>query len=79
MMRRFPGLPGPEELKILEPFRGQVPEEVFTQAYRPPVSDGSGNIRDNLRQAITLLKQAGWVIKDRKLLNAEITLDSALS
>ena len=30
------GLPGPDELEILEPFRGQVPEEVFTQEYRPP-------------------------------------------
>lgn len=65
------GLPSPEELKILEPFRGQIPDEVFTTDYTPPATDGSGNIRDNLRAAAELLKQSGWVIKDRRLVNAE--------
>lgn len=63
------GLPGPEELKILEPFRGRIPDAVFTQEYQPPVTDGSGNIRDNLRKAFDLLKAAGWVIKDKQLVN----------
>ncbi|MGV8508391.1 hypothetical protein, partial [Pseudomonas aeruginosa] len=36
------GLPGADELALLEPLRGQIPEEVFGQAYAPPVNDGSG-------------------------------------
>ena len=39
------GPPSPEELKLLEPFRGQVPDEVFGQPFVPPVSDGSGQDR----------------------------------
>jgi len=63
------GLPSPAELKILEPFRGKIPEEVFTKEYMPPGTDGSGNIRDNLRIAFDLLKQAGWSIKNQKMVN----------
>lgn len=63
------GLPGEEELKILEPFRGKIPDEVFTQEYNPPVTDGSGNIRTQLREALALLKEAGWEIQDKKLVN----------
>ena len=63
-------LPGPAELKILEPFRDQLPPEVFDKVYEPPASDGSGNIRGNLRRAMELLKQAGWEVRDRKLVNA---------
>jgi microcin C transport system substrate-binding protein len=63
------GLPGPEELKVLEPFRGKLPEEVFTTEYRPPTTDGSGNIRDNLRAALELLKTAGWEVKGGQLVN----------
>ena len=64
------GLPSPEELEILEPFRGKVPEQVFTQEYQPPKTDGSGNIRDNLRRAFGLLKQAGWTVKGERLVDA---------
>jgi microcin C transport system substrate-binding protein len=63
------GLPGREELKILEPIRGQIPPEVFTTEYQPPVTDGSGNIRGELRSALALLKEAGWEIRDRRLTN----------
>lgn len=65
------GLPSKEELEILEPFRGKIPDEVFSDEYNPPKTDGSGNIRPQLRQALRLLKEAGWVIKDKKLVNAE--------
>jgi microcin C transport system substrate-binding protein len=65
------GLPGPDELKILEPFRGKVPEEVFTREYQPPVTDGSGNIREGAREALHLLKEAGWVVKGQKLVHAK--------
>ena len=63
------GLPSKEELKILEPLRGKIPAEVFTREYQPPVTDGSGNIRSQVRSALRLLKEAGWEIKDKKLVN----------
>jgi len=61
------GLPSPAELALLEPLKGQVPPEVFTSEYRAPATDGSGNVRPNLRQAMTLLEQAGWTVVDGKL------------
>ena len=54
------GLPSPAERAILEPYRGRLPEEVFTKAYEPPVNDGSGRIRANLRLGSKLLREAGW-------------------
>jgi microcin C transport system substrate-binding protein len=68
------GPPSPEELKLLEPFRGQVPDEVFGQPFVPPVSDGSGQDRALLRKASQLLLDAGLVIKDGKrvLPNGEV-------
>jgi microcin C transport system substrate-binding protein len=60
------GPPSPEELALLEPFRGQVPDEVFGQPFVPPVSDGSGQDRTLLRKASQLLQDAGLVIKDGK-------------
>jgi microcin C transport system substrate-binding protein len=65
------GVPQGEELKILEKFRGQIPERVFTAEYNPPKYDGSGNIRDGLRAALKLLKEAGWTFKGEKLVNDE--------
>jgi microcin C transport system substrate-binding protein len=66
--------PSPEELKLLEPFRGQVPEEVFGEPFVPPVSDGSGQDRSLLRKAQQLLNEAGLPIKDGKRLlpNGEV-------
>ncbi len=64
------GLPGPDELRVLEPLRGKVPAEVFTQEYRPPTTDGAGNIRENIGAALALLKEAGWTIKGQKLVSA---------
>ncbi|MER2520185.1 MAG: extracellular solute-binding protein [Bdellovibrionales bacterium] len=66
------GLPSKEELKLLEPWRGKVPDEVFTHEYAPPVTDGSGDNRENLHKAADLLKQAGWTLsKEGKLVNAQ--------
>src|ERR1700754_1714066 len=62
------GPPTPEELKLLEPFRGQVPDEVFGAPFVPPVTDGSGQDRTLLRKAQQLLNDAGYVIKDGKRL-----------
>jgi microcin C transport system substrate-binding protein len=68
------GPPSPEELKLLEPFRGQVPDEVFGMPFVPPVSDGSGQDRTLLRKASQLLQDAGIAIKDGKrvLPNGEV-------
>jgi microcin C transport system substrate-binding protein len=60
------GPPSPEELALLEPFRGKVPDEVFGAPYMPPVSDGSGQDRMLLRKAVQLLTDAGCAIKDGK-------------
>lgn len=54
------GPPEGLELEMLEPFRGQVPEEVFGAPYAPPVTDGSGRNRRGLRDAARLLESAGW-------------------
>ena len=64
-------LPSEAELALLEPHQGAVPEEVFTKAFVPPATDGSGNNRRNLRAARALLEEAGWVTKDRALVNGE--------
>ena len=61
------GLPSPDELKLLEPLRDKLPPEVFTREYQPPRTDGSGNIRDNLRAGLQLLRAAGWSVKDNRL------------
>ena len=65
------GKPSPEELALLEPFRGKVPDEVFGEPFVPPVSDGSGQDRKLLRRAGQMLQEAGWVIKDGKRVNAQ--------
>ena len=61
------GLPTPEELAILGPFKDKIPPEAMTQAYEPPVTDGSGNNRANLRKALALFKDAGWELKNGRL------------
>ena len=61
------GLPTPDELAILEPYRGRVPERVFTTAYEPPRTDAAGGIRQNLRRAGALLREAGWAVRDGRL------------
>ncbi|TVQ52271.1 MAG: ABC transporter substrate-binding protein [Rhodobacteraceae bacterium] len=54
------GPPDAAELALLEPWRGQIPDEVFGEPHRPPVSDGSGRDRRLLRRAAQLLEEAGW-------------------
>jgi len=63
------GLPGSDERALLAPFRSQLPPEVFTKEYLPPVTEGSGNIRNNIRSALGLLKAAGWELKGGVLIN----------
>jgi microcin C transport system substrate-binding protein len=65
------GLPSPAELKILEPYRGKVPDQVFTDEFKLPTTDGSGENRENLKKAAELLHQAGWNLKNGTLVNAQ--------
>lgn len=65
------GAPSATELALLEPLRDRVPLAVFGAPYEPPISDGSGTNRDNLRAAAQLLREAGWRIKEGVLVNAE--------
>jgi len=68
------GLPSAAELAILKPLQEKYPEhvppEVFTQTYQAPTTDGTGKIRRHIRQAMRLLTDAGWSIKNGKLVNA---------
>ena len=66
-------LPDAAELALLEPFRDQLPPEVFTTVYEPPRTDGSGELRRNLRTALKLLGEAGWTVQDGALRNADGT------
>jgi len=64
------GKPSEAELAVLEPYREQLPDRVFEQAYRPP-STQNGSLRDNLRQAFALLREAGWEVTDGVLTHVE--------
>lgn len=64
-------LPDEAELELLEPFRDQLPEEVFTQVYQPASHPDSAARRQNLLRALELLKEAGWEVRDRRLVHVE--------
>ena len=65
------GLPSAAELEILEPFRGQIPERVFTHPVALPQNARYGRNRDTLIRADALLVEAGWVIRDFQRVNAQ--------
>jgi microcin C transport system substrate-binding protein len=64
MMAKEP--PGPEDLKLLEPWRGRIPDRAFGEPFVPPVSDGSGQDRALLRKGTQMLQDAGYPIKGGK-------------
>jgi microcin C transport system substrate-binding protein len=64
------GLPTGAELALLEPFRAKLPPSLFTEPFKLPVTDGSGNNREGLKRALELLSKAGWTVKERKLVDA---------
>lgn len=66
-MNQSTGVPGPEELALLDPFRASLPPALFTEPFTLAETDGSGNNREGLRRALALLKEAGWTLRDRKL------------
>jgi microcin C transport system substrate-binding protein len=65
------GVPGPDELALLEPWKKDVPPAVFGEMAKAPRTDGENSLRDNLRKARDLLGQAGWEIRDGVLRNAK--------
>ena len=65
------GLATKDELAILETYRDRLPEGVFTIEYQPPKTNGDGRIRSNLKIGDTLLKEAGWAIKNKKRVNVK--------
>ncbi|QUS41469.1 ABC transporter substrate-binding protein [Tardiphaga alba] len=65
------GLPQGKELEILETVRADVPPEIFTKTYTNPVGGSAENVRSNLREAMQLLKEAGYEIRERKLVDAK--------
>ncbi|BCE00266.1 extracellular solute-binding protein [Marinicellulosiphila megalodicopiae] len=64
------GLPSAKELEILSPFKDQLPAELFTEEFKNPITKGDGNIRDNMRKALELLKEAGYSYTERKLVDS---------
>lgn len=65
------GLPSAAELELLEPLRGQIPDEVFSSEFKLPISDASGIIRERRLQAWKLLEQAGYRIEKDRMVNAD--------
>lgn len=65
------GNPTEEELALLEPWRQHIPAATFGPMALPPRTDGDSSLRNNLRRALVLLKEAGWEIRDGKLRNAK--------
>jgi microcin C transport system substrate-binding protein len=63
------GVPSQAELALLSPWKDQLPKSVFGEAVRPAKTKGTGNIRGSIHQALSELKEAGWTIKDKKLVN----------
>jgi microcin C transport system substrate-binding protein len=65
------GLPQGKELEILETVRAEVPSEVFTTAYTNPVGGSPEAVRENLREGLRLLKEAGYEVRERKLVDSK--------
>ncbi len=65
------GVPGPDELALLEPWKKELPATVFGDMAQAPRTDGENSLRENLRKARKLLRQAGWEIRDGALRNAK--------
>jgi len=65
------GLPEGKELEILEPFRKDLPPELFKEEFKLPVFDSRTAERDNLREAVKLFDEAGWAIKDGRMVNKQ--------
>jgi len=65
------GPPAGRELELLETVRDKVPPEVFTKPYTNPVNGNPEAVRNNLREALRLLKEAGYEVRDQQLVNTK--------
>ena len=65
------GIPTGAELALLEPYRDQLPERLFTEPYKLPNFDAPNGRREALRESMTLLNEAGWEVRDKVLVNKE--------
>jgi len=69
------GPPGPAELALLEPFRDRLGDKAFNdllgEPWTPPVTDGTGQNREQRRKAVELLNAAGWTVKSGRRMNAK--------
>jgi microcin C transport system substrate-binding protein len=65
------GVPEGQELVILETVKDKVPPELFTRPYTNPVGGDPQKVRNNLREAVALLRDAGYEIRDTKLVHAK--------
>jgi len=65
------GMPSKMELELLEPFRGRIPDRVFTDPFDLPQNGAYGRNRDTLLQADELLAEAGWVVKGFQRINKD--------
>ncbi len=65
------GLPEGKELEVLQTVRDKVPPEVFTTPYKNPVGGSAEAMRANLREAARLLKEAGFQIRDHRLVGRD--------
>jgi microcin C transport system substrate-binding protein len=65
------GLPQGAELALLDRYRAKLPAELFTEPFKLPATDGSGNNRKELMRALALLREAGWHVKDRRMVDAD--------
>jgi microcin C transport system substrate-binding protein len=65
------GLPAGRELELLNTVRDKIPAEVFEKAFANPVCGSPAAVRNNLREAVHLLKEAGYEIRDQQLVNAK--------
>lgn len=63
------GLPDEKELKLLEPLRGQIPDAVFERPFEVPQTSGDGIIREQQREAYRLLTEAGWSVRDDRMVD----------
>ena len=61
------GLPSKNELELLNVWKDEIPAEVFTETFTPPITDGSGNDRKNLLKAKDILEKEGWFVENGKL------------
>ena len=63
------GLPSAPEVALLTPFKHQLFPEVMTRTFQLPVTDGTGNLRPQIKKALSLFGQNGWHLKNNRMTN----------